>query len=317
MDNNVKKVIVLKGIPGSSKSTYCKEVMAKEPGQWKRINNDSLRESFDFSEYSPENEKVITAARKYLLREFLKSGYNVFIDNVHASSKEHFDEVCKVVKTLNMDVEVSEKPFYISYEEAVERDSKREGKARVGEEVIKKFWNKLNREQFQNYVPKVETFYQTTANDKIWQLLKQDESLPKAVICDLDGTLTLFNDKRSPYDASNCDIVDDLNPATAEAVKLYYNAGYKIIFCTGRMAKDEAPTCRFIEKHLPGIEYQIFTRQNDDFRPDDQIKEEIFNTHIKDKYYVHAVYDDRLSVCRLWHRIGLHLFRVGDPDSNF
>lgn len=27
--------------------------------------------------------------------------------------------------------------------------------------------------------------------------------------------------------------------------------------------------------------------------------------------------DDRLRVCRMWHSLGLPVFRVGDPDADF
>ena len=39
--------------------------------------------------------------------------------------------------------------------------------------------------------------------------------------------------------------------------------------------------------------------------------------HIKDKYNVLGVFDDRQSVCRLWYELGLPLFRVGNPNSCF
>ncbi len=58
-------------------------------------------------------------------------------------------------------------------------------------------------------------------------------------------------------------------------------------------------------------------RKGDDTRPDAAVKEELYSQHIKGKYNVVAVFDDRLQVCRLWHKLGLPLFRVGDPDADF
>jgi hypothetical protein len=74
---------------------------------------------------------------------------------------------------------------------------------------------------------------------------------------------------------------------------------------------------RFIEKHLPGMEYVLLMRKDADFRKDNVVKEEIFNEYIKNKYWVKLVIDDRLSVCQLWFRLGLNLLRAGDPDANF
>jgi hypothetical protein len=58
-------------------------------------------------------------------------------------------------------------------------------------------------------------------------------------------------------------------------------------------------------------------RHNGDYRKDVVVKEEMYNDHIKGKYNVTVVIDDRLQVCRMWHRLGLPLLRVGDPDADF
>jgi len=43
----------------------------------------------------------------------------------------------------------------------------------------------------------------------------------------------------------------------------------------------------------------------------------LYEKCIKGKFNVNAVFDDRLQVCRMWHELGLPLFRVGDPDADF
>jgi hypothetical protein len=50
---------------------------------------------------------------------------------------------------------------------------------------------------------------------------------------------------------------------------------------------------------------------------DTVVKLAIFNEYIRDNYYVRGVFDDRLMVAKLWHEMGLPLFRVGDPEANF
>ncbi len=77
------RVLILVGIPSSGKSTYCAELMKKEPGKWKRINNDALRAAIDFSVWSSENEKLIKNLREHILKESLMKGYNVVIDNLN------------------------------------------------------------------------------------------------------------------------------------------------------------------------------------------------------------------------------------------
>lgn len=301
-------VYVLKGCPASSKSTYCRELMAKEPNRYKRINNDDLRSAFDFGVYSPENEKIIRKTRDFLLKECLIAGFDILHDNVNAGSK-NYDEIIKVVKDLNLDVEVKEVPFFIELEEAIERDSKREGKAKVGAEVIKKFWKQLGGTNFKNYVPKNDVFYKREVIPVI-----QDSSLSKALICDLDGTLAIFGNKRSPFCAKNCDLIDEINPPVAKTVELYYANGHNIIFCSGREDQYQPETRRFIEKYLPNISYQLFMRKTGDFRKDSVIKEEIYRNNIEGKYYVDLILDDRKQVVSCWRSLGLVCFQVAEGD---
>jgi hypothetical protein len=62
---------------------------------------------------------------------------------------------------------------------------------------------------------------------------------------------------------------------------------------------------------------ELHMRKENDMRKDYIIKKELYEAVIKDKYNVVAVFDDRLQVCKLWYELGLPLFRVGDPESNF
>jgi predicted kinase len=314
----MQKIEVLVGIPGSGKSTYCKNLMQKEPGQWKRLNNDMLREAIDFGVYSQENEKIITDLRNNMLREFLKKGYNILIDNLNLSSR-HWKTICQIAQSVGRDIKIYEKHFYVDLNEAIARDAKREGKSQVGEAVIKKWWKESGKEQFKFYKPKTEIFLRqnTPTRDKVWQPMVQDENLQRAVVFDNDGTIALIGN-RSPYDASKCDEVDLPHPHVIEVARLYYQAGYKILFVSGREEKDRGPTERFYQNHLPDIkEYELFMRPTGDKRKDVIIKEEIFENHIKDKYYVAGWYDDRLQVSKWVFENGLPLFRVNDPEATF
>ncbi len=323
------KVEMLVGIPGSGKSTYAKQVVAKDPSNYVRINNDDLRAMMNGSVWSADYEKMITDARNYLIRDALKRGKNVIIDNLNLN-RRHFDDVCKIAKSVNTDVQVFEKVFYIELEEAIERDSKREGKAKVGEAVVKKWFKDSAGKQFKFYKPRVEIFHQRPGNlQSTVEAPAWNNSLPIAVLCDLDGTLALIHN-RSPYDASDCDIKDLPNVPVIETIKAHHKAGRKIIFCSGREDKYRPETIRFIEKYCTyeydkwadnpnvlGAEmveaplpYQLFMRKTDDFRKDAIIKEEIYQNQIEGKYNVLCVLDDRDQVVEFWRSKGLTCFQV-------
>jgi len=309
------KIEMCVGLPASGKSTYAKAVVAKDPNNWVRVNNDDLRAMMNGSVWSQDYEKMITDARNYLIRDALKRGKNVIIDNLNIN-RRHFDDVCKIAKSVNINVQVYEKSFYVELEELLARDAKREGKAQVGEAVINKWWKESGKTQFKFYKPRTEIYTATKGMNKSVEPMVQDDSLPRAVIFDNDGTISLIHSGRSPYDASTCDL-DAPHPHVIECMKLYYNAGYKILFVSGREEKDRAPTERFYQEHFPEVKYELFMRPTGDMRKDVIIKEEIFGAHIKDKYFVAGWFDDRLQVSKWVYENGLPLFRVNDPEANF
>jgi predicted kinase len=307
------KAIVCCGIPGSGKSTWAKQEISKDPLNWVRINNDDMRAMMNGSVWSSDYEKMVGDVRNYIIRNAFKKNKNVIIDNLNLNRK-HFDDVCDIAKSLNKEIQVFEKHFYIDLKEAIERDSKREGKARVGEKVIMDWWKKSGKEGFKFYKPRVEVFSNIgLVNERTVKPMAQDESLPKAIMCDLDGTLALIGN-RNPYDATQCDISDKPNIPVVETLKLFYDKDYQIIFCSGREQKYEVSTRRFIKLCLPFVNYQLYMRQTGDKRKDAIVKEEIFNSFIKDKFYISHVLDDRNQVVEKWRQMGLTCFQVAAGD---
>lgn len=300
------KVILCKGIPASGKSTWAKEEVFRGRGTWKRVNRDDIRAMIDGGVYSPSNEKLVLKIRDLVVQEAVKNGINVIIDDTNIKDKgKNFDEICAIVEALNINAQVIEKPFYIDVNEAVERDAKRP--VPVGEKVVRTFFHEAGGKGFKIYRPKVETFLCGEKGDA--KRIKKDPKLPDAIIVDLDGTLALLNG-RNPYDASRCDETDLINKPVAETVKLYHAAGHKIIFCSGRIDQYRDATIRFIQQHLPDVEYQLFMRHTGDRRKDNLVKNEIFRKEIEGKYNISFVMDDRNQVVELWRSIGLPCFQV-------
>ncbi len=306
------KIIVTVGIPGSGKSFWAKQEIAKDPNNWFRVNNDDIRNMSNNSVWSSSYEKSISDARDFLIANALKRGLNVIVDNLNISPK-HWGVICKIAQESNKDVQVIEKLFFIELFEAIERDSKREGKAKVGEAVIKKWFKESGKESFKYNKPRTEIFYKKQCENV--KKLEQDESLPKCAIFDNDGTISLLNG-RSPYDASTCD-KDLPHEHVIECMKLYHDAGYKIIFVSGREEKDRAPTERFYQKHFPEVKYELYMRPTGNQQKDVLIKEEIYNNFIKDKYYVSAWVDDRQQIVTWLFNAGFPVFRVNDPLASF
>lgn len=131
----MSKVIILQGCPASGKSTWAREFV-KGKKDWVIVNRDSIREGRgDY--WIPEQEKFISELEEFHIRKALEYGLNVIIDatNLNPKTLKKWEDI-----VAELEVEVEYKEFKISYEEAVERDSKRSRP--VGENVIKTFFDK-------------------------------------------------------------------------------------------------------------------------------------------------------------------------------
>lgn len=141
-----------------------------------------------------------------------------------------------------------------------------------------------------------------------------DPSLPEAVILDLDGTAALLGD-RGPFEWEK--VGQDAPNEPIRRLTTWLPNNVKILFVSGRDEVCRAETEEWLAKHFSNLQEAVFMRPAGDNRQDAIVKRELFETHIRGKYNVLFVLDDRLSVCRMWHSIGLPLFRVGDPDADF
>lgn len=290
----MKTVYILKGLPASGKSTWSKKTIAENPNAYKRINKDDLRAMLDNNHWSKGNEKYVVRVRDLLILEALKDGKHVISDDTNLHPK-HEVRIRELVKKYSKDtgeqVKVEVKFFEVSVEECIKRDLGRQRS--VGERVI--------RSMHKAFIAKEELGIKT---------MVQDPLLKKAIICDLDGTLAIL--KRNPYDAINCE-KDELNIPVANIVKNHAKLGYKIILVSGRTDDSMPHTKRWLEKHEVPYE-ALLMRKTGDKRKDSEIKLEIFDQHIKNKWFIEFVLDDRNQVVNMWRDMGLTCCQVAPGD---
>lgn len=282
-----KKVLILSGIPASGKSTYAKNLIDKNPGMYKRVNKDDLRELIDNGKWSKDNEKFILKIRDNIIIEALKSGKHVVVDDTNLSPK-HGEHIKELVKGL---AEVETKFFDITVEEAVKRDLQRSNS--VGRDVIENMYNQFLKPRAQVYKP--------------------NKDKPSAFIFDIDGTLALKGD-RGIFDWEK--VGDDMvNNPVADILRLISLSGHKIIIFTGRDGCCEEQTKEWLKTH--NIFYDYFDiRPEGNTEKDYIIKKRMFDK-IKDNYNIVGVFDDRKQVKRMWVDMGLFVFDVNQNDIEF
>lgn len=300
------KLLILVGAPGSGKSTFARYFIRTEDN-WVRVNRDDFRlMQFGDTLMSPFYEECITKMVEASVITLLKNHTNVIIDATNSSLRTLED----MVRTYTEYADISFKVFDLSVEELVKRCDKRYeqiGKF-IPKSAIEKHVTQLQytKEKF-DFKPIPRTVKEATLT-----YTAQDSTLPKAVICDLDGTLSLLNG-RDPYDASSAD-EDLLNVPVARVLQMAKAQGYKVILLSGREQLYREPTERFLSKHQ--IAYDLLLmRTTNDYRKDNIIKKELFQQEIAGKYFIEFLLDDRNQVVDMWRKdLQLPCFQVNYGD---
>ena len=302
----MSKLLILVGAPGSGKSTFARYFLRTEDN-WIRVNRDDFRlMQFGDSLMIPFYEERISKMVEASVLTLLKSDTNVIIDATNTSLRTIQD----MIHTYTEYADISFKVFDLPVNELVKRCDKRyeeTGKfisKSVVERNVANLKHTLEKFDFAPIPRKVQVATTSYAT--------QDKNLPKAVICDLDGTLSLLNG-RDPYNAATCDN-DLLNEPVAAALKMAKQQGYQVILLSGREGKFREPTVRFLDKHQIGYDL-LLMRTSNDFRKDNIIKRELFESEIQGKYFVEFLLDDRNQVVDMWRK-DLHLpcFQVNYGD---
>jgi predicted kinase len=285
-----KKVTILQGLPGSGKTTYAKSLQAKNKGNIKRVNKDELRAMLDDSHYSKANEKFVLRVRDHLIVEALKDGKHVIVDDTNLSDK-HERRITELVKEFNKEesdnVVIETKFIDTPVQECIERDLKRPNS--VGQKVIYEMYNKFLKPRTKVQKP-------------------FDPKKPSCVICDIDGTLALMND-RSPYDYSKVG-EDQINHPVRDIIKSFFEKQMTVILLSGRDSVCRKDTENWLSKHSVGYD-QLFMRAEGDQRADTIVKKEMYEQHIENRYNVHLVLDDRPRIVQMWRDEGLLVADVG------
>lgn len=309
----MSKLIVLQGPPCSGKSTWAKEYIQGKEKTTIIVSRDSFRLHFCgdnttkmFTDMNPDREDLITQLESTSIESGLKAGFDVIVDATNLNPKT-INRMYKLADGAGITRDQIEfKEFYIPFNEALVRDKARKeaGGHSVGKRVLQKFYERYYLDKYQDELKKTVSPY------RYWQ----QPDLPRAVICDLDGTLAWMQG-RSPYDGTKVD-EDLIDPQLKTLLIFLRHTGVRILFVSGREGTEECrnKTSQWLHKHFEDFNYELFMRKEKDYRGDEIIKKEIYNDYIKDNYYIISVFDDRQKVVDMWRKEGLLCCQVAEGD---
>lgn len=292
----MQKIIMLKGLPASGKSTWAKEKI-NENSNYIRINKDDIRESIT-GKWTSKKEKIVISIRNSLIKTGISLGKNVIIDDTNLNPK-HEQSLKTLAQELGVEFEINDSFLKVPVEECVERDIKRDKS--VGYKVIYKM------------------YYDYLYQDPSKKIVNSSSKKRRCVICDIDGTLAHNYGGRNIYDLTRVkeDTPDPLVCAVLDGLDSTFGIDYlDIIIVSGREDDCRKETEEWLYHNM--IPYKaLYMRKSGDKRDDAIVKEEIYKEFIEPEYCVLGVIDDRNKVVRMWEKLGVKVMKVGGLYNEF
>ncbi len=300
-NNHRQEMLILVGLQGSGKTTFALKLLEAEPDRWVRINWDELRKAnpkWTPGKFVKEVEKEVQESSFKMVREVLKAGKSVVIDNTNLNFKTRTKWELLAVE---LEIPIIIKHMTTSLTECIQRDAARNGHARVGRAVIER------AALFNNMI--------------------EFDPAKKLVIVDMDGTLSDCAHRRHyvrPENGNKKDwngfyahcAEDPAVPAIKTWVTALGNDPDFIVCITSGRPIDKAgdQTIAWLAQH--DIPYDhLFMRNAGDKRPDFEIKQDILD-HLP-KGQIAFCIDDRPVVCRMWKANGLTVYPVNGACEEF
>ncbi len=281
----MKTLTMMRGLPGSGKTTLAKSYQDRNPNTV-RVNKDDLRAMLHNSKHSKGRESFVLEVRDFIIKSALLQGKNVICDDTNYNPI-HEERLRQIAESQGADFEIDDisDPSDDHVKLCVERDLKRPNS--VGSGVIYKM-----RKQYILKEEKVEPAKYLVGADDV-------------IICDLDGTLALF--EGNPYER------DFLSDKLNEPVKTILDQYSKVIILSGRSDKFKDQTIEWLDKNSVTYD-ELHMRAEGDDRKDSIVKREMYEQYVKDIYNVLFVLDDRNQVVNLWRSLGLTCLQVAPGD---
>ena len=139
-----KKIILLRGLPGSGKSTIAKKFLDEHPVDYVRISRDDIRRMLS-PIWSQDIEAIVYTIKSSAISNALQRNYNIIVDECH--SKLKIEDYYGYATKYNADIEIWN--VRRDVEQCVAQNNQREGVAKLDPVYIRELnerfnWSKIN-----------------------------------------------------------------------------------------------------------------------------------------------------------------------------
>ena len=279
------KLILTRGLPASGKTTWAKEYIQKNIQTINLCKDDLRLQMAD----TKKRENQVIRNRDLLTENYLSEDYSVIWSDTNLNPI-HRTRATEIAAKYSAELVI--KDFtHVSLAECIKRDLLRFNS--VGQQVIYKM--------YYDYLEQPQPA-QAASPDRL-----------NCYLVDVDGTVAI-NTTRPPFDWHRVS-EDSPNLPVIQLVQQLSQTN-KIIIMSGRSDICRELTQQWLDRYqIP--HHEVLMRSANDQRPDELIKLELYHTHVLGNYNILGVVDDRPKVCRMWRRLGLSVFQVGNPDYEF
>lgn len=288
---DVRTFVMTQGLPASGKSTWAEEMVLLAPaGQAVRVNRDLIRTMLHVDRFDGRKTEDLTlGARDDLITMAMARGVPLVIsDDTNFDTKSCEKIFRGLCEAYGYSFEIHDFTD-VPVKECIARDLKRARS--VGKDVIMKMYRK-------HLVDKPLAY-------------EVDDNLEWAVLVDIDGTLAHMVD-RGPFEWTRVG-EDERDDIVHELVVGAKATGYRIIVMSGRDAVCRPETEAWLKIH--DIEYDaLHMRPEGSTITDSIVKAALFDEHVRGKYNVAYVLDDRNQVVDMWRSMGLKVLQVEEGD---
>lgn len=119
MFGSLLRVLELRGIQASGKTTYARGVLSKY-GNVARVNRDDIRHMMFMGNYRLDQEPVVKAVELAAGKAILDNSYNLIVDDTNLTGSKDWQDLAAASGATH-----SARKFEVSTETAVKRDSLR------------------------------------------------------------------------------------------------------------------------------------------------------------------------------------------------